>query len=187
MTPLSSTHFATYCAPASMTPVASPCSTNVSQQGAERLAAAQRLHPEPVVLDDRGARRRRPGHAPRRAEHGDEHPGPEHQAGDDRQHEVAEPLVLRERVAQCRAAGAEQQDREGEHDDAGREQPGAGVVVLHELGGQGDVRHLEQAERRRAEHERDEHPHAGGDRPERGRDREGRARRTPAAGWRRAA
>ena len=30
VTPLPSTHFATYCAPASMTPVARPCSTNVS-------------------------------------------------------------------------------------------------------------------------------------------------------------
>ena len=32
VTPLSSTHFATYCAPASITPVASPCSTKVSRR-----------------------------------------------------------------------------------------------------------------------------------------------------------
>ncbi len=55
---------------------------------------------------------------------------------------------------QLGGTATEGEDREGQHDHPGREQPGAGVVGVDEFGRQRDVRHLEQAERRRGEQER---------------------------------
>ncbi len=64
-------------------------------------------------------------------------------------------------VPQRRPTATEGQDRHGEGGDPPAHEPGAGTVVLRDLGRQSDVRHLEAAEGRRREHERDHHPRRG--------------------------
>jgi hypothetical protein len=82
-------------------------------------------------------------------------------------------VLVGHEVAQCRGAATESQDRHREHHDARGQEAGAFVVAVGELGGQGDVGHLEQAERRGGAEERHQDPHGPGGGPERGRHGEG--------------
>ena len=86
---------------------------------------------------------------------GDQHPDADRDAGD-HAHEQVSADLLSGRTAQHRPAGAEQQDRRGQNDDAPSEQPRPLVVAAGELCRQRDVRHLEQAERRGGAEEREQ-------------------------------
>ena len=112
-----------------------------------RLRVARRGTPVPRF---RPAPRRALRGACARDGRGDEHAERDHDAGDDAHDEVPGDRVVGD-AAQRRAARAEQQDRERQHDDPPGEQARALVVARGELGGQRDVGHLEQAERRRGE------------------------------------
>jgi primosomal replication protein N len=78
------------------------------------------------------------------------------QRHDQAHHAVA--VAAADRVTDRGGAAAADQDRDGQHRDPPRHQPRPLAVVVGDLGRHGDVGDLEERVRRRAPHERDQHP-----------------------------